>query len=608
MNVKKKILLLLTVCVMCFMGVSAYAADKVTVKQTGVITSDNQTFKVKAPTKENEQYYYAYTPKENGIYKFSLTVDDNTYNLSPAIVTEAGEVKRYSNTENGVATVEYTLRAGVKIYLGLIINPTSAKEKEVNVKLSISRIDSNVQIKILDDKYNVTEVSKDNIKGLSWDKKTSTLTLNNYTGNISKDLVIYHDDEKYKEGETVYVNVKGTNTIKFTSGGINVDSMNVTTEFIGNGELNIVRDKVQGGDSVILGQDVIVDGPSINIEGAFYDRCIDVRNYIMRSGTIYVDLYPAEKESGNSIYLGIEARYSIIIEDGSVIVKFENPYDNTSIWGSAVLQAINKVDILNGTVIFTGSDKIIEKFGKITCSNADKLNISKNAKVCTGSVIDISKFKLEVIDKKLEYDKKEKKARINVEGLKIGRDIKVEYKNNIKVGKANIIVTGIGNFKGTLKGSFKITPAVANGAVVGTVINDGQYKYKVTKAGSKNGVLIGKVSVVGLKKKSIKKIVIAKTVVLDGVTYKITSIGKNAFKKKKITSAKIGKNVVKIGTGAFAKCKKLRKLTIKSTKIKKIGKKAFAKTSKKLVIKVPKKVKKKYAKKLKKVGFKGIVK
>ena len=95
MNMKKKVLLLLAVCIMCFMGVNAFA-DGLVVKETGVITSDNQVFKVKAPTKENGQYYYAYTPKENGVYQFSLTVDDDRYELSPALVTPAGDLKTFS--------------------------------------------------------------------------------------------------------------------------------------------------------------------------------------------------------------------------------------------------------------------------------------------------------------------------------------------------------------------------------------------------------------------------------------------------------------------------------------------------------------------------------
>lgn len=136
---------------------------------------------------------------------------------------------------------------------------------------------------------------------------------------------------------------------------------------------------------------------------------------------------------------------------------------------------------------------------------------------------------------------------------------------------------------------------------VGTKLADKNFAYKVTKAVAKKGD-VGEVEVTGLKKKSLKKINIADKVTIDGNTYNVTSIAKNAFKgNKKVTQVTIGKNVTKIGAGAFANVNKLKKVTIKSTKITKIGKKAFArKKAKKLTFKVNKKNKKAYKKLLKK--------
>lgn len=51
-----------------------------------------------------------------------------------------------------------------------------------------------------------------------------------------------------------------------------------------------------------------------------------------------------------------------------------------------------------------------------------------------------------------------------------------------------------------------------------------------------------------------------------------------------------------IGKSAFGNCKKLKKVVIKSKKLKKVGKKAFFKISKKSVIKVPAAKKKTYKK------------
>ena len=67
-----------------------------------------------------------------------------------------------------------------------------------------------------------------------------------------------------------------------------------------------------------------------------------------------------------------------------------------------------------------------------------------------------------------------------------------------------------------------------------------------------------------------------------------------------MTSLTIEKNVRKIGKNAFANCKNLKKITVKSKKINTIGKNAFKGISKKAAIKVPKAQKKKYTKLLNK--------
>ena len=109
-----------------------------------------------------------------------------------------------------------------------------------------------------------------------------------------------------------------------------------------------------------------------------------------------------------------------------------------------------------------------------------------------------------------------------------------------------------------------------------------------------------------------KAVNVPDTVVVDGVRYQVTSIANNAFKNnKKLTSVVIGKNVTKIGKKAFFGCQKLKKITIKTTKLKtkSVGAKAFTKAGSKnyskLTVKVPKKCKKTYPKILRKKGLSG---
>lgn len=126
--------------------------------------------------------------------------------------------------------------------------------------------------------------------------------------------------------------------------------------------------------------------------------------------------------------------------------------------------------------------------------------------------------------------------------------------------------------------------------------------YKVTKAGLTGGT-VEYVKPVNKKKTTVS---IPATVKLDGITYKVTSIAKNAFKNNKnIKKLTIGKNVSKIGAKSFFGCKKLKTITIKTTRLtaKKIGANAFKGIKAKATVKVPKKKYKTYKKILKKKGI-----
>ena len=140
---------------------------------------------------------------------------------------------------------------------------------------------------------------------------------------------------------------------------------------------------------------------------------------------------------------------------------------------------------------------------------------------------------------------------------------------------------------------------------VGTTKPVGRGFYKVTKSDAKNGT----VSLVKPRKATEKKFTVPGTVKIDGVTFKVTEISKNAFKNnKKLTQVIIGKNVSKIGANAFNGAKKLKKITIKSTQLKKVGSKAFKGIDKKCKIKVPKKKLTRYKRLLKGKGQKASVK
>lgn len=181
--------------------------------------------------------------------------------------------------------------------------------------------------------------------------------------------------------------------------------------------------------------------------------------------------------------------------------------------------------------------------------------------------------------------------------LKKDVDYTVTYSNNTKPGNAKVTVTGIGKYTGTYSFYFKIYAPKK-----GYTFSAGYFKYKITKSAGQDK----EVAVIGpgtLTKSVGSKITIPATVKTPVGTYKVTSVANNAFKGyTKMTTVVIGKNVKSIGSNAFKGCKSLRKVTIKSTGLTKIGSKAFKGTNNKISFKVPQKMLKKYKKMIQKSG------
>lgn len=131
---------------------------------------------------------------------------------------------------------------------------------------------------------------------------------------------------------------------------------------------------------------------------------------------------------------------------------------------------------------------------------------------------------------------------------------------------------------------------------VGSVKKLNGVHYTVTKTSAKGGT--AEVTKITGKK---RKITIASEVKINGFSFKVTSVRKNAAKNnKKISTLTIGKNIISIGANSFSGCKNLKNITLKGTKSIKIKAKALAGTSRKIKITVPKKISARTLKKLKK--------
>ena len=122
------------------------------------------------------------------------------------------------------------------------------------------------------------------------------------------------------------------------------------------------------------------------------------------------------------------------------------------------------------------------------------------------------------------------------------------------------------------------------------------YTYKVKNA--------SEVIFMGVKNKKAKTITIPAKVKLNGKNYKVTELAAKSLKGVQAKTIVIGSQVKVIGKSAMQNCRKLKKLKIKSTKLKKVGKNAFKGVSQKAKVTMPKKMKNTYRKLLKGKGLK----
>lgn len=148
---------------------------------------------------------------------------------------------------------------------------------------------------------------------------------------------------------------------------------------------------------------------------------------------------------------------------------------------------------------------------------------------------------------------------------------------------------------------FKATKKINIREKKGSVITRNGCQYKVTNTAQKTVSLIQ-----GADR---KKVVIPKSIKIGNRQYKVTKIANKAFQgMTQVKEVTIGAKVTGIGKEAFRDCRNLKKITVKSSNLKSVGKNAFKGIHKKAVIKVPKSKLKKYKVLIKGKGQKKTVK
>ncbi len=148
----------------------------------------------------------------------------------------------------------------------------------------------------------------------------------------------------------------------------------------------------------------------------------------------------------------------------------------------------------------------------------------------------------------------------------------------------------------------KPRPQIAKqGLKKGDLISSGKMRYQILSLKGK----IGTVSLKAVETKGIKSVKIPAQISQNSYRFRVASIADHAFKNcRKLRTAVIGREVIVIGKNAFRGCRKLTRVTVKTTRLKRVGKNAFKGVSTKIMVKVPKKRKKAYFRLLKSKGIK----
>lgn len=141
-----------------------------------------------------------------------------------------------------------------------------------------------------------------------------------------------------------------------------------------------------------------------------------------------------------------------------------------------------------------------------------------------------------------------------------GRDYTLTWKNNKNIGTASVTIKGKGKYNGSVTKKFRIT--VQKNAVY-TV---SRLKYKISNADTSGK---GTVVFTGATDKAARKtLTIPTTVKIGGKSFRVTAIGTSAMSgAKKLTTVKIGANIMTVGAKAFCGFSKLSNVTIFSTKL-----------------------------------------
>ena len=228
----------------------------------------------------------------------------------------------------------------------------------------------------------------------------------------------------------------------------------------------------------------------------------------------------------------------------------------------------------------------VKTFTCTVCKTAKTASIAKLATTDISkktSKITVSGIENKIYNGKV-HTQKSLVVKAGAKTLRLNKDYTVTYSKNKAVGKASVIIRGKNAYSGKITKTFTIVKAAK-----GKTYTVGKFRYTITGAKADG---TGTVAIAGTtysrSDKKFASLTIADTVIIGDVRFKITSVSANAFGRyTALKNATIGNNVTSIGSNAFLSCKNLKKMTIKSAKLKSVGAKAFSGTYSKITFAVP---------------------
>ena len=159
-------------------------------------------------------------------------------------------------------------------------------------------------------------------------------------------------------------------------------------------------------------------------------------------------------------YDGTPKTPSVTVKDGTVVLEENVNY---------TLSYTNNINVGTGQVMLTGIGVYTGTATKdftITGTQPGNQTGGQNGGNSQTTVKNISDCQITITPTTYIYDGTAKMPAVTIKDgtatLKTGTDYKTEYKDNIKVGTAKVIITGMGNYKGTVTKTFTIQNASQN--------------------------------------------------------------------------------------------------------------------------------------------------